>query len=228
MSLFSLFMMFLAIANAFYISPNPWTTTTAPVNTTQAAMLLARRDRGSLSTIYANGQFLDSAYASFFSCALRPTSTSTSPSPRPTQAPPPNPESGTGLPPPLPAPATPTPSAPGSDSTCNPGDKIIDIDLPIGSKPATYSKDDMRDLFTDACNHASHYPIDGKHKDHTYSNQNGGVKVRLTCWATSSQGNNNKVVFDKGRCKDNFEGLLDFCEYFWCGWTTCWGRTDGV
>lgn len=210
---FAIFLL-LAFTNAYYLSPNPWTTTTTiawPTNTAQAATLLPRQDlslrSGGVITIYANGAFLDEKYAKYFACGA--SSSSSAAAFTTAVLPPSSTEEA-----PIPAP---TPPKPGEGSTCNTIFGIVDIELQKGSDPGSFLQDDMRDLFTDACDDASRYPISNKNLDKTYKNgRNDNKETRLVAAARSAEpgGTPPSVNFDKGRCKDNFEGLLEFCECF--------------
>ena len=201
---------FSAGANARYLSPSPWTITVSPAaNITQAAtLLLPRQDSDGAVTVWANGQFLDSDFASLFACA---STSSSPPPPPPSPSPSPSPDNGggqtgTGLPPP--PPPSPTPAS--NTANCNTADRINDVELERGANPHQLSVDDMRDLFTDQCGRKNqHYPIN-EHKDLT--DKTASVKFRQVIDARSSEaGGQNVVKFDKQHCIDNFARILDDC-----------------
>ncbi|KAL8927721.1 MAG: hypothetical protein Q9208_002136 [Pyrenodesmia sp. 3 TL-2023] len=190
----------LALTNAYYLSPNPWTTNpttiaASPTNTTQAAPLLPRQDpnlpSGGVLTIYANGAFLDEKYAEYFACGAP----SSSPAPFTTAVLPPSSTEEAPIP-------APTPPEPGEGSKCNTIFDVVDIELQKGSDPASFLQDDMKELFTDACDDASRYPISNKNLDKTYKNgRNDNKETRLVAAARSAEagGKPPSVKFDKGR-----------------------------
>ncbi|KAL8933827.1 MAG: hypothetical protein Q9211_005561, partial [Gyalolechia sp. 1 TL-2023] len=183
-------------AYSFYISSNPWTVTptqSPAANITQAPNFLFRRqDLGSQdapTTIYANGQFLDPSFASYFGCA--PSSTTSEPPPPP---PPPSPSSDTGVP-------------PSANPNCNTYDHLNDVELERGAKISSFIKDDMRDLFKDQCHRKKqHYPIT-EHKDIRYVVK--VPKVRLVMDVRSEDGGVDPLKFDAHSCDVNFQRLLD-------------------
>ncbi|KAI4173522.1 MAG: hypothetical protein LQ343_002860 [Gyalolechia ehrenbergii] len=193
----ALFMAFAATVNALYISPNPWTvsaTQSLAANITQAPTLLFRRQDlpgagGSPTTIYANGQFLDPSYASFFDCTSSPTSSEPPPSPPP--------------PPPSPTPDKP----PGAQPNCNTHDHLNEVELERGATISSFVKDDMRDLFEDQCHRKNqHFPIT-EHKDIGYVVK--VPKVRLVMDARAEDGTPDPLKFDADACVEDFHRVLD-------------------
>ncbi|KAL9007326.1 MAG: hypothetical protein Q9173_007368 [Seirophora scorigena] len=74
----------------------------------------------------------------------------------------------------------------------------------------------MLELFTTMCDGAKRYPLD-ENADKTYKNGRDDTtgppyeaKVRLVATARGLEGNN-VGIYDKGRCKANFQAIMDEC-----------------
>ncbi len=219
---FAILLLTFTLTNAYYLSPNPWTTTATAAcanNTTLAATLLPRQDpspgSGNDVTIYADGAFLDSKYAEYFACG------GSQPAAFTTAVLPPAPFTTAVLPPssteeePVPAP---TPNKPSPDITCNTADGIVNVLLDKGSKPASFPRNKMKDLFTDGCNERPRYPIEYK-RHATYFHDDDLISATLIAEARTGDPLllPYTVRFDKKKCKANFGGILDLCECFCTG-----------
>lgn len=203
-------------------------------------MLLPRQDnRGDVKVIYENGQFVDDRFAELFNCVADVAESNPNfgllppvnqpdppapppPSPSPTSPITPNPqgEPGDGLPIAPPQPPRPNTGSedPAPGPNCNTVDHINGAEPPKGNPPASFLVDDMQELFTKMCDGAKRYPLD-EDVDKTYENGRDDTtgppyeaKVRLVATARALEGDN-VGIYDKGRCKENFQAIMDECEF---------------
>lgn len=200
MPLLGFILVLLSTVHTYYLSPNPWATiapTTVPLaNMTQAAMLLPRqRGGGEVRTIYANGQFLDDKYASYFACAPKPTSSAALPAPSSTAPPPPPP-------PPLP-PAIPSPP-PNPDLDCY----LLGTVKPEG---AIFDIATGRDYVTTTCAKSTPYGITKTDKQLPKSSLGKAVTLSVEAQLNAAP-LGRPPIFDKSGCIDHFNTILDGCK----------------